>query len=559
MSACLSASRFAIPLRALAASVIWAASLIQVQSVRATTCESLTTLSLPNTTIATAQIIPTGTFIPPPSPYGSEAPPANYKNIPAFCRVAAEIRPSPDSSIKIEVWMPVTGWNGRYQGLGNGGFAGSIGYSELGDAVRRGYATGGTDTGHWGRDGDSAWALGHPEKVIDFGYRAIHEMTLKAKTIIRAFYGKSPDHSYFVGCSDGGREGLMEAQRFPDDYDGIVTGAPANYWTHLLAGAMWVVQATASDPASYIPASKIPAISAAALAACDAQDGLKDGILNDPSHCHFNPDTLLCKKNDAHDCLTAPQVAALKKIYAGPRDSAGHPIFPGYMPGGEEGPGGWALWIIGGNEPGRALAVANNAPGRSVLSIMGAGYFSHMVYEGADWNPKSFNLDRGVKDADAKTAGVLNAIDPNLRAFKARGGKAIIFHGWSDPSIPPLNSIDYYNSVVTKMGKHETDSFLRLFMVPGMQHCEGGPGPDSFGQDGMPAPEDPDHNIYTAIERWVEKNEAPSRIIATKYVDDSNPTKGVRMTRPLCPYPQVAKYKGSGSTDDALNFVCTKE
>jgi len=204
MSACLSATRFAIPLRALAASVIWAASLIEVQSVRATTCESLTTLSLPNTTIATAQIIPTGTFVPPPSPYGSEAPPANYKNIPAFCRVAAEIRPSPDSSIKIEVWMPVTGWNGRYQGQGNGGFAGSIGYSELGDAVRRGYATAGTDTGHWGRVGDSAWALGHPEKVIDFGYRATHEMTLKAKAIIRAFYGKSPEHSYFVGCSDGG-------------------------------------------------------------------------------------------------------------------------------------------------------------------------------------------------------------------------------------------------------------------------------------------------------------------------------------------------------------------
>jgi Tannase and feruloyl esterase len=397
MSACLSATRFANPLRALAASVIWVASLIEVQSVRATTCESLTTLSLPNTTIATAQIIPTGTFVLPPSPYGSEAPPANSKNIPSFCRVAAEIRPSPDSSIKIEVWMPVTGWNGRYQGQGNGGFAGSIGYSELGDAVRRGYATAGTDTGHWGRDGDSAWALGHPEKVIDFGYRATHEMTLKAKAIIRAFYGKSPEHSYFVGCSDGGREGLMEAQRFPDDYDGIVSGAPANYWTHLLAGAMWVVQATASNPASYIPTCKIPTISAAVLAACDAQDGLKDGILNDPSHCHFNPDILLCKKSDAHNCLTVPQVAVLKKIYAGPRDSPGHLIFPGYMPGGEEGPGGWALWIIAGEEPGRALGVAKNDPGRSVLSIMGIGSFSHMVYERADWDPRSFNLDRGVK------------------------------------------------------------------------------------------------------------------------------------------------------------------
>ena len=559
MSACLLATRFAIPLRTLAASVIWAASVLEVQSVRAATCESLATLSLPNTTIATAQIIPAGTFITPPNPYGGESLPERYKNLPTFCRVAAEIRPSPDSSIKIEAWMPVTGWNGRYRGQGSGGFAGWINYPLLGDAVRRGYATAGTDLGHWGRSGDAAWALGHPEKVIDFGYRAIHEMTLKAKAIIRAFYGKNPEHSYFVGCSDGGREGLMEAQRFPDDYDGIVAGAPANYLTHLVTGAMWVVQATAQDPASYIPASKIPTISAAVLTACDAQDGLKDGILNDPSHCHFNPDTLLCKKDEAHNCLTALQVAALKKIYAGPRDSAGHHIFPGYMPGGEEGPGGWALWIISGEEPGRALWVANNEPGRSVLSIMGAGYFSHMVYERADWDPRSFNLDRGVKDADAKTARVVNTTDPDLRPFRAHGGKAIIFHGWSDPAIPPLNSVDYYTSVVTKMGQHETDSFLRLFMVPGMQHCEGGPGPDTFGQESTATPEDPDHNIYMALERWVERGEAPSTIIATKYVDDSDPVKGVRMTRPLCQYPQVAKYKGSGSTDDALNFVCTKE
>jgi len=351
MSVCLSDTRFAIPLQALAASVIWAASLIEVQSVGATTCESLTTLSLPNTTIATAQIIPAGTFIPPPSPYGSDAPPANYKNISTFCRVTAEIRPSPDSSIKIEVWMPMTGWNGRYRGQGNGGFAGSISYSELGDAVRRGYATAGTDTGHWGRDGDSAWALGHPEKVIDFGYRAIHEMTLTAKAIIRAFFGKSPEHSYFVGCSDGGREGLMEAQRFPNDYDGIVAGAPANYWTHLLTGAMWVVHATAQDPPSYIPASKIPAISAAVLAACDGQDGLKDGILNDPSHCHFNPDILLCKKSDAHNCLTVPQVAALKKI-CGTTRLCGSPDIPRLCDGRRGRPGAGRS----GSSPARNLA-----------------------------------------------------------------------------------------------------------------------------------------------------------------------------------------------------------
>ncbi len=530
----------------------------------AATCESLAGLSLPNVTISIAQLVPAGAFVPPPDPYGGRSRPADYKGVPAFCRVAAEIKASPDSKIKIEVWMPATGWNERFRGEGSGGFAGWIDYSNLGDAVRGGYAAAATDLGHWGRSGDSEWALGHPEKVIDFGYRAIHEMTSKAKAIIRAFYGNEPRHSYFVGCSDGGREGLMEAQRFPEDYDGILAGDPANYLTHLVTGAMWVVQATAQDPASYIPASKIPAISAAVLAACDAQDGLSDGILNEPQRCHFSPHTLLCKKGDARDCLTAPQVTALRKIYAGPRDSAGRQIFPGYTPGGEEGPEGWGLWIISGEKPDRALSAASNAPGRSVLSVMGVGFFSNFVYEKADWDPRSFNLERAVNDADAKMAQVLNATDPDLRRFKAHGGKAIIYHGWSDPAIPPLNSIDYYNAVTAKMGQHESDSFLRLFMAPGMQHCDGGPGPDSFGQTGIAGQtgivtsQDVEHNIFAALLRWVEEREAPSKIIATKYVDDSHAAKGVIMTRPLCPYPQVAKYTGHGSTDDDASFACTK-
>jgi len=351
----------------------------------------------------------------------------------------------------------------------------------------------------------------------------------------------------------------MEAQRFPEDYDGILAGDPANHFTHLSTGAMWVVQATAQDPASYIPASKIPAISAAVLAACDAQDGLNDGILNEPQRCHFSPHTLLCKKGDARDCLTAPQVTALEKIYAGPRDSAGRQIFPGYTPGGEEGPEGWGLWIISGEKPDRALSAASNAPGRSVLSVMGVGFFSNFVYGRADWDPRSFDLERAVNDADAKTGRVVNAIDPNLGPFRANGGKAIIYHGWSDPAVPPLNSINYYNSVVGKMGQHGTDSFLRLFMAPGMQHCKGGPGPDSFGQSGGVALEDPDHNIYSALERWVEKGKAPDQIIAAHFPAGGVSSAKPDRTRPLCPYPQVAKYKGSGSTDDASNFVCSKE
>jgi feruloyl esterase len=438
--------------------------------------------------------------------------------------------------------MPASGWNGKFRGQGNGGFAGFIGYPALGAAIKRGYATAGPNTGHPG--GDAAWALGHPEKVIDFGYRGLHEMTLKAKAITKAFYGEHLQHSYFASCSDGGREALMEAQRFPADYDGILAGAPANYWTHLLVAAIWVTRASTLDPASYIPASKLNAIAAGVLASCNAQDGVPDGLLNDARQCNFNPATLLCKEAESDRCLTAPQVVALEKIYAGPHDSAGHQLFPGYMPGAEEGPGGWAPWILGA------------APGRSLLAFFGTQYFTNMVYEQAGWDYKTFDIDQATKLADNKTSRALNSTDPNLKPFMNRGGKLILYHGWGDAAIPAPNTIDYYNSVVAKMGRADSDSFVRLFMVPGMQHCGGGPGPNSFGQGADYPPFDSDHNIYTALEQWVEKGEAPAKITATKYLNDSDPTKGIKMTRPLCPYPQVAKYKGSGDVNDAANFVC---
>jgi hypothetical protein len=502
-------------------------------------CDSLAKLALPNTKITLAQVVPAGTFVAPPSPFPGQTPPS-FKDVPAFCRVAADIAPTSDSDIKIEVWMPMADWNGKYRGQGNGGFAGVIDFPAMGEGVKLGYSTGGTDTGH--TTVDAAWALGHPEKVIDFGYRGVHEMTAKSKAIVDAFYGRAPHHSYFASCSDGGREALMEAQRFPQDYDGILAGAPANYWTHLLVTGMWTLRATSLDPASYIPASKIPALSKAVLAACDAQDGLSDGLLNDPRQCHFDPDTLLCKDVDADSCLTAPQVAALNKIYDGPHDSAGHQLFPGYMPGGEAGYGGWPLWITG------------TAPARSLIGFFSVGYFSNMVYEKKDWDFKTFDIDQATKLADTKTGEALNSTDPNLKPYMDRGGKLILYHGWSDAAIPAPNTIDYYNSVVEKIGQQPTESFVRVFMAPGLQHCGGGPGPNSFGQEGRGA-QDPDHNAYMALEHWVEKGVAPSKIIATKFMDDS-PAKGVQMTRPLCPYPQIAKYKGEGDANDAGNFVC---
>jgi hypothetical protein len=500
-------------------------------------CESLSSLKLPDTTIVSAQTVPAHGLTNPTSPA--------FKDLPAFCRVTLQIKPSADSDIKVEVWMPLSGWSGRLQGTGNGGFGGSITYSVMAFALRAGDAAAGTDTGHTGAPPDGTWALHHQEKIIDFGHRAIHEMTVKAKAIVAAFYGEGAKHSYFAGCSNGGRQALMEAQRYPADYDGILAGAPANYWTHLLTAAIWNIQATESKPAAYIPAAKIPALSAAVLAACDAQDGLKDGLVNDPRACHFDPAVLLCKSGtDSNSCFTAPQIAALKKIYAGPRDSKGRKIFSGFSPGGEEGGGGWSLWLSG------------SAPGSSLQFLFGNGFFKNMVFDNPAWDFKTFNFDSGVKLADDKQARVLNATDPNLQDFQKRGGKLILYHGWSDIAIPPLNTIAYYNSVVHAMGEKNTASFVRLFMAPGMQHCGGGPGPNVFGQWAVARDDDSQDGALAALEQWVEKGTAPDKIIATKRANDQDPASAVKMTRPLCAFPQVARYKGAGDTNDAANFVC---
>lgn len=511
--------------------------------VLAAPCEKLKELKLKDTTITSATAVEAGKFALP----GPANVPA-FKNLPAFCRVTAEIKPSADSDIRIEVWLPLSGWNGKYQGLGNGGFAGTINYSGLSGAVANGYAGASTDTGHIQTDINAGWALNHQEKIIDFGYRAIHEMTVKAKAVIRAFYGDPLQRSYFSSCSNGGRQALMEAQRFPEDYDGIIAGAPANDWTHLLTAGIWDLQAMQKSPASYISSAKIPAIGAAVIAACDAQDGVSDGIVNDPSACRFDPSTLLCKEADADGCLTAPQAEALKKIYAGPRNSKGAQIFPGFSPGGETGRQGWPLWITA------------PAPDKSLQYAFSTNFFRNMVFNDPAWDFKTFDFDTGVKTANDRQAAALNATDPDLKAFKARGGKLVLYHGWSDAAIPPLSTIDYYNSVVTTMGARQSESFVRLYMAPGMQHCAGGPGPNWFGQFNAPgASTDPRQNIFTALTQWVEKGVAPGPILATKYNNDTNPAEGVKMTRPLCPYPQVAKYKGSGDTNDAENFACVSK
>jgi len=502
-------------------------------------CESLASLTLANATVTYAKSVPTASFKPPAGP-GQPAP--NF-DLPAFCRVAGIARPTADSEIKFEVWLPAAGWNGKFLQVGNGGFAGTIPLANMALPLLRGYATAGTDDGH-AASLDNAWAIGHPEKVADFGYRAVHETSVQAKAIVRAFYGMDLARSYFVGCSDGGREGLMEAQRFPEDFIGIVAGDPVNAWTHLQFAGVWNERALNDDPASYIPPSKLPVLQNAAVAACDLLDGVKDGLIENPARCHFDPAVTQCKDADAPNCLTAPQVEAARKIYSGARNPrTGAPIFPGYSMGAEAVPANWPLWITG------------SGPGRLPIgSLFANSFFAAMIFENLKWDFHTLNFDSDVKKADDKVAAVLDSINPNMGPFKARGGKLIQYHGWADAAMAPQSSVDYYESVLAKMGK-KTPDFYRLFMVPGMSHCGGGLGANVFGNGVSVAQPDATSDVVMALDRWVDKGVAPDRIIATGFVG-GNPAKGVAMTRPLCPYPKEAHYKGTGDTNDAGNFVC---
>jgi Tannase and feruloyl esterase len=524
-----------IAIQAVIAALILIATVVALPA-RAADCATLLNAKLPDTTITVAQAAPAGKFSPPRG--------QPVEKLPAFCRVAGVIRPSRDSDIRFEVWLPASGWNGRLLSAGNGGFAGSIDYNAMAGDLRRGYATASTDTGHEADWSDGSWAFHHPEKVADFGYRALHATTQNAKSLIQAFYTRLPEHSYFDSCSNGGREGLMEAQRFPEDFDGILAGAPANAWTDLMANGIDVAQALyGRNPAGYISSTKTPALQAAALAACDGQDAVEDGVISDPLQCHFDPSVLLCQGDDSPSCLTAPQMASAKRIYAGGVNAQGKQVYPGLMPGAEDGPNSWAAWITG------------TAPGQGAGAIIVENYFRYMVYEDAKWNPLTAKVELIQREANEKTARTLNATDPDLRRFQARGGKLILYHGWNDSAISPLYTVNYYESVIATMGAQTAESFLRLYMVPGMLHCSGGPGANSFGQTGNTTTKGPEYGIYDALEQWVEKDIAPGDITATKYIDNAV-GKGVQMTRPLCPYPQIAKYKGTGDANDSANFVC---
>ncbi len=482
--------------------------------------------------------VATGAFKPPAAP--GQAPP-NFE-LPAFCRVQGVATPTGDSEIRFEVWLPASGWNGKFEQVGNGAFAGAIPLSSMALPLYRGYAAAGTDDGHQGNPASAAWAVGHPEKVIDFGYRAVHVVSIQAKAIITAFYGKNPRLAYFVGCSDGGREALMEAQRFPQDFRGIVAGAPANYWTHLSTKGLWDERAL-SQPGAWIPPAKLKILQDAALAQCDSLDGLKDGLIENPELCRFNPVSVQCKGEEAANCLTAPQVQGAQKIY-GPaiNSETGKEILPGYSPGAEADPANWVLWISGAR-----------SSKFTVQAFIANSFFADMVFGNPKMDLDTINFGSDVKLADEKVGTIIDSASPDLRAFKVHGGKLIQYAGWGDAAIPPQGSVNYFESVQAKMG--DTKNFYRLFMVPGMSHCGGGEGPNVFG-NGVAVPNaDASDDVVMAMDQWVERGTAPSKIIATRYIGN-NPAKGVQYTRPLCPYPQDAQYNGSGDPNQAGSFRC---
>jgi feruloyl esterase len=488
-------------------SMVALAATFMPAALQAQSCENLAKLVTPAVTITIAKTGGAGSF----SPVGSaEALP----NLPAFCRVAAILKPTSDSEIGVEIWLPVSGWNGKYMAVGSGGWGGSIAYEEMADALRRGYATSATDDGH--RGPSAGFIVGHPEKFIDFAYRAEHEMTVEAKTLIKAFYGRDPRFSYWNGCSGGGREGLLQAYRYPDEFDGIIAGDPANVRRN--AWALWLAVQTFKDPAAYIPPSKYPMIHRAVLAACDANDGLKDGLIGDPESCHIDFKNLECKAGDNPDCLTARQVQTAQAMISPVVSGKGKVLFPRLEPGTEL---RWAR-LAGGPRP----------------ADLFLDQFRYVVYQDPNWDWKTFDLERDSAKANAVNKDV-DELDPHLAAFIKHGGKLLIYHGWADQQVAPGSSVEFYKSVVDLSGNPaQASTSVRLFMAPGMAHCEGGEGPDTFDKIGI-------------IEQWVEQGKAPAQIVA------SHQTAGhVDRTRPLCPYPQVALYNGSGSIDEAANFTC---
>jgi len=512
------------------------------------TCAKLKSLKLPDTTITEVQAIEAAVVQIPASPGAPES--ARSIAIPAHCRIAGSIKPTTDSDIRFEVLLPASNWSHRYEQVGNGGLAGSIVRPATVAALLRGNATAGTDDGHASDVWDARWAVGHPEKVIDYGYRAVHLTAVAAQALVKAYYGEAASHTYFNGCSDGGRESLMEAQRYPQDFDGYLAGAPGiDIPRNGLAGLHFLRALASLGPSAQLTPAQLQALSARVLERCDVEDGVKDGVLRDPRRCRFSVRELVCQGPSDGSCLTAAQAAVVQSIYDGPRDPrTGAQLAPG--------------WI--------------NTLGTEHLSWpfpTQSGSFDNildlLLYGKSEPDKVVIDIARAAQDINRSLGPTINSDNPDLRTARRLGRKILQFHGWPDDAVLAQWSVDYFEAVQKFLGS-DTRDFYRLFMVPGMAHCFGGVGPTALnGLIRFPLPNDAAHDWQTALEHWVEDGVAPEQMIATEFKQDGPPQlfdvappppiapgTPIRRTRPVCPYPQVAIYKGTGSADEAANFRC---
>jgi hypothetical protein len=530
-----------------AAGFVLCAVSLPLSAAAATPCQSLATRTLPDGAVFNASgvngtgamdVAPGATINRLDGQSALTLAGNNAVNQP-FCRVTL-IVPNDNgtftpSAINIEVWLPETNWNERYEGVGGGGFAGSI--SNLVPALNANYAAASTDTGHVG--GSGTFILSPDDSLnvglaVDFASRSLHELAVQTKFLVNAFYGRQPLYSYWSGCSTGGRQGLVEAQRFPEDYDAIWAGSPAINWDRFIPAEQWPPVVMNLEVGAPIAASKLNGATAAAIAKCDAADGVVDGVIGDPRSCHFDPAVLQCGRSGAPTdgtCLTPQEATALKKIWDGPRevDHKGNPTGP-------------RLWF--GLAPGASLP--GGLVGTNPFPISTVWFQDWLNQNPAfDWHSLTYAaFEQGFKLSEARWHGVIGTDDPDLSAFKRHGGKIIITHGWADQLIFPMGSINYYERVrhdEHNGGPRRVPDFARLFMAPGMAHCGGGAGPNVF-------------DAFGAVVNWRETGAAPDRIIAS-LVQNGQTVE----TRPLCAYPKVAKYIGMGSTDDATNFVCVEE
>ncbi|MBB5987506.1 tannase/feruloyl esterase family alpha/beta hydrolase [Sphingobium lignivorans] len=490
-------------------------------------CAELASSRIDHGEVTSAEVVAAGAFEAPPSPFGPPPGVANaaYKGLPAFCRVRATLTPTPDSDIKVEVWLPAEGWNGKFVGIGNGIWAGQISYAQMAEPLARGYAVASTDTGHVGNGLTAEFAIGHPEKLVDFGHRAVHLMTRTAKQAIGDFYGKAPALSLWNSCSTGGRQGLMAAYRYPEDFDAISAMAPANPMTDLMVQSMWTGWQALRTPSAALTPEKLALAHKAVIAQCDAEDGLKDGLVSRPDICRFDPATIQCKPGQDGDCLNGDQVTALRAIYEGVRDPrSGVLLLPGFPRGSEM----QMAMLTGGPAP---FPVATT-------------YFSMLVFgDQPDWDWRTMDYGADLEKARSFGSAILNVPPDGLAPFFARGGKLLLSHGWNDGLIPATNTLAFHAALREALPAQQVEDSLRLFMAPGMDHCAGGEGPSAFDTLGV-------------IDRWASEGTAPTRIVATRGPGFPGAPAQPPMSRPLCPFPQIAKYKGTGSTDEEQNFIC---